>query len=238
MPNYFVNSTSKAENGWLITGSDFRHITIVRRARIGDSLLLVDENGRRFPAVIDKIERDRLVCSGEPTAVSDEGGTKVALYAAVLRGRSFDIAVRKAVEIGVRKIVPVITERCVPEYGNKAGSKSDRWQHIAEEAAKQSLRSQVPSVEKPMPFQTALAAGKGCRLLAHLSGAPFKDYASALEKPEEACVLIGPEGGFSCGEVEAAEKAGWESVSFPFPQMRAETAAAVIPALIIYQWSL
>ncbi|MDR3237552.1 MAG: 16S rRNA (uracil(1498)-N(3))-methyltransferase [Spirochaetia bacterium] len=247
MPNYFIASSSITGGSCSITGDDFHHLARVRRAAKGDNLILVDENGRRFSAQITEICADKIICSVESSATGcaknaappdrmPQPPFELCLYAALLKGKKFDLVIRKAVEIGVSKIVPVITERCVPDYTEKSGAKNSRWRRIALEAAKQSMREHLPSVEEICSFGEIISAGAWDeRIIAHIRGADFKAYARSA-KPKSAGILIGPEGGFSSLELEKAERAGWRQLTFGFPQMRAETAAVIIPAVIIHEW--
>ncbi len=237
MPNYFVKASDFNDGEIVITGNDFHHLVNVRRSSPGDELFLVDETGNRYSAVIKEIFSDSLLCSAE-SAERKQEGVQLWIYVSVLKGKKFDMAVQKAVEIGAAGIVPVLSERCVPDYGAKAGMKADRWRKIALEAAKQSMRSSVPEVSDPVAFDQAVsAASQERKIIAHLNGPDFREYACSGSRPASAAVLTGPEGGFSPEEIEKGERAGWKTVRFPFPQLRAETAAVVIPAMMIYEWS-
>lgn len=236
MPNYFIDSSCVKGRNCSIKGNDFYHLTRSRRVSKGDALTLVDENGRRFSALVADIAPECIVCSIESIDPAEGEPFQLCLYAALLKGKKFDLVVRKAVETGIHRVVPVITERCVVDYNEKAGAKNTRWRRIAEEAAKQSLRRQVPDMEDIRDFNDAIGDNWDERIIAHAGGSDFRMYARGVTPPRNAAVIIGPEGGFSESELKAAEKAGWRLLAFGFPQMRAETAAIVISALITYEW--
>ena len=237
MPNYFIDSSRINGRSCLITDNDFYHLTRSRRISKGDALALVDENGRCFSALVEDVMPNRIVCSIELIDSAQSGSFQLCLYAALLKGKKFDLVIRKAVETGIHKIVPVITERCVVDYGEKTGVKNIRWRRIAEEAAKQSLRRQVPDVENIRAFSDVIRDNWDERIIAHMSGDDFRVYArSSANLPRSAALITGPEGGFSEFELEAAEKAGWRRLAFGFPQMRAETAAVVIASIMTYEW--
>ena len=239
MPNYFVKSSAFSDENCVIDGEDFHHLVNVRRITTGVSLSLVDENEQLFDATVQEVLSDRIVCSVTPKVLATQPIFPVCLYAAVLKGKKFDTVIQKAVEIGVSQIVPVNTERCVPDYGEKSHVKSIRWQRIAEEAAKQSLRTSVPDVADIMAFNHVIDSDKSnIRLIAHPAAAlTFREYIKNISAPKSAAVLIGPEGGFSPNEIKHAQTMGWTLVSLDFPQLRAETAAIVIPAVVIYELS-
>ena len=236
MPNYFIDSSCVNGRICSITGNDFYHLMRVRRVSKGDALTLVDENSRCFSALVEDILPECIICSVELMESAGERPFQLCLYAALLKGKKFDLVIRKAVETGIHRIVPVITERCIVDYSEKAGVKNTRWRRIAEEAAKQSLRRQVPDVTDIRAFDDVIYDKWDERIIAHVDGDDFKMYARSVIHPRSAAVIVGPEGGFSESELEAAEKAGWKRLALSFPQMRAETAAIVTSALMTYEW--
>lgn len=239
MPNYFVKSSSVNGGSCLIEGDDFHHLVKVRRTAVGAKLRLVDENEQCYNAVVTEVSDNSILCLVSPDDIDSAGRrSSVNLYAAVLKGKKFDIVIQKAVELGISRIVPVISERCIPDYGEKASGKVIRWRRIAAEAAKQSLRTSVPIVADIMSFAEVIAAENSqARFIADPAAAlTFKDYAQTLRAPQNIAVFVGPEGGFSANEMQKASAAGWTAVGFDFPQLRAETAAIVIPAIVIYEW--
>jgi 16S rRNA (uracil1498-N3)-methyltransferase len=125
----------------------------------------------------------------------------------------------------------------VPAAEKGGDAKAGRWRRIADQAAKQCMRADIPAVEGVSPFRDVLEDFRdGARIIAH-TGAVVR-FAD-LERPEGAArvsVLVGPEGGFSPGETAAATDAGWVPVLFGNTHMRAETAAIVIPALVLCLW--
>jgi 16S rRNA (uracil1498-N3)-methyltransferase len=240
LPHYFVRSDSFSENTCVISGENFHHLAAVRRASVGDVITVVDESGRRFDATVCEMAKDRLVCSVIP---EDPGSARrlpdLCLYMALLKGKKFDLVIQKAVEVGVSRIVPVMTRRSIPDYSDKEDSKRDRWSRIAEEAAKQSLRSMIPEVTGILSLEEALKNDlSDLRIMAHLDDSvPFSEYALSMKRPRSSAILVGPEGGFTSGEVMTARGKGWDTVTFPLPQLRAETAAIVIPSIVLYELS-
>ncbi len=236
MPQFFILSSDIRGNRCLIRGDDFRHLGAVRRARTGDALRLRDENGALFDARIVRIGSDCIEVEilGErpvPPPAAD-----ITLCMSLLKGGNFDSALEKAVEVGVSRIIPVVTERTVPRPADEAGRVS-RWSRKATEAAKQSLRDRVPAVESIRPFGEVIGGFRDrLRIIAH-PGAPrsMKEYLRS-ERADAVSLLVGPEGGFSDAEVAAAETAGWEALTFGASHLRAETAAPLLCGIIIYEW--
>lgn len=236
MPQFFISSSDIRGNRCLIRGDDFRHLGAVRRARAGDLLRLRDEEGTLYDARVISVGSESI--EAEITAV--HGGSappvEIILCMSLLKGGTFDVALEKAVEVGVSRIIPVMTERTVARPADGAG-RMRRWSRKALEAAKQSLRERVPTVEPIRSFGEVIEGfHDGPRIIAHPGAAgSMKEFLRA-ERAGRAVLLVGPEGGFTPGEVAAAEEAGWRSLNFGFSHMRAETAAPLLCGVIIYEW--
>lgn len=237
MPRFFVKSGSVESGIARIEGSDFHHITKVRRIKENDSIELVLENDGVFSASVERISGEYLEAKIGARIRSAGTLPAVDLFICIIKGKNFDLAIQKAVEVGINRIVPVRSSRTIPDVSGSEEKKLERWQKIASEAAKQSLRDHIPVVEHPIDFNKASVAElKGTKIIAHPeSVVSFSEIllSSGLEEPVS--VMIGPEGGFSPEEVSSAHAAGWISLSFGRTCLRAETAAAVIPAIIIHE---
>jgi 16S rRNA (uracil1498-N3)-methyltransferase len=208
----------------------------VRRAREGDPLRLRDEEGTLYDARVAAVLSDSL--EAEITAVhrGPAPSIEITLCMALLKGGNFDVALEKAVEVGVSRIVPVVTERTIPRPADETG-RMRRWSRKAMEAAKQSLRERVPAVDPVSSFGEVIEAfHEGPRIIAHPGAAGSMREFLRSERAPRAVILVGPEGGFSPGELRAAEDAGWRALNFGFSHLRAETAAPLLCGIIIYEW--
>lgn len=229
-----------------ITGDDFHHLTRVRRVSTGEVLDVTIDGNQPAAACIRSIEKKKILAEiiergkEEQDRVPDrESLLRVHLYLSLLKGGNFDLALKKAVETGVTEITPVITERTVPRIDKDARRKFQRWQRIVEEAAKQSYRREIPVLHEITGMNELPAVDTGsddvCALIAHLKGGqPLR----RVLRESRACdfyLLVGPEGGFTEDEVDRASNRGWQPVFYGFSQLRAETAAIVLPAMIIYE---
>ena len=237
MPQYFINQTLTPGETARITGDDFHHLSKVRRAKPGDPVQLRDAAGVLYDGYVASVREDELLV--DITSVSRSGSSMphVTLAMALLKNRNFDLVVEKCVEVGVSRIVPLVTERTVPDIGGKEEKKTERWRAIAEAASKQSLRSFVPEVEAPVSFKEFVSrTHEGLLVCAHPSseGMTLRSAASSFEG-SHAVILVGPEGGFSPAEISLAGSNGFLNVNIGETQMRAETAGIVLPALVIYE---
>ncbi len=237
MPQFFVRSADIDRGRCVIGGEDFRHLVTVRRVRINDRIALRTDTGLAVYVRVVKIGEKDLEAEVIEERPAPENGLHIDLYLALLKGKNFDLAVQKATEIGVARIVPIRTERSIPSPGDDGAKRTARWRRIAREAAKQSMATGIPEVSEIRSFDESLGEpGEMVKIIAHPAAQLYcRDF---NPEPGEAgmAILVGPEGGFSPSELERAAAAGWEQVGFGATQLRAETAAIVIPALAICLW--
>ena len=208
--------------------------------RQGESFCAVDSEGTVYNAVIASIDKKELVAELVSTQEeSHEMKAKITLYQSVSKGERMDLTIQKSVELGVTKIVPVLSDRCVVKLDGKSG-KSDRWQKIALEAARQSGRDIVPEVTEPVKFEDAV---KNCS--EEIKIIPWEEardetLKDILENHSEGsiAVFIGPEGGFDSSEAELAMADGIKPVTLGPRILRTETAGPAVLAMINYALEL
>lgn len=149
-----------------------------------------------------------------------EGGEdfEIVLYQAAPKGKRMDLVVEKAAELGATRIVPLVTDRSVVKAGE--GNKLERWRRIAESAARQSLRTVVPEVTAPMPFREAIEVAEGTILLHNAAELPSLE--EVVSSP--ASLFVGPEGGWSDGEMDVARGFGASFARIGPHRLRSETA--------------
>lgn len=196
-----------------------RHVLKVLRGRDGDTLEVVDADGRLFRAELGAGDEAKVL---ELLDGNEEVG--LYLYQAVPKGGRMDLVVEKATEVGATRIVPLLTGRTLVRPGD---AKVGRWQRVAEAAARQSLRMVVPEVTQPMSFPEAVreAGGEGVLLHNEPDLAPLEAVVSA-----PASLFVGPEGGWSEEELQTAEEAGLVLAQLGPYRLRSETAGVVAAA--------
>jgi 16S rRNA (uracil1498-N3)-methyltransferase len=241
VPQFFVNSASRKNGKYLITGEDYHHLVHVRRVRENDTLVLRDEKGKKITTVIRLISGSVIEAEAVSIDKEKESGIELTLCASILKGKKFDLVIQKAVELGVSRIIPVVSERSIPRIDDKSESKIKRWRRIAEEAAKQSLTPVKTIVEDVSNFADLLGVETGeVSIIADPGGKTgLRSYLKQLRNGgpvERMRLLVGPEGGFSSDETEAAESAGWKVVNFRSNQLRAETASLALISIILYEF--
>ena len=226
-----------------IEGVDARHISKVLRMQPGAQLQIVSDDGVSAVAEITAIDSERVtVRCLEKLAESHEPRVKLVLAQGLAKGEKMDFIIQKAVEMGAYSVIPVAMEHSVVRLdGAKAAKKVERWQKIAESAAKQSKRDIIPEVQAVQSMTEMLAK---CACQTKIIAYECEDRLSlkaALKAAEEAggiselLLIIGPEGGISEGELEQARQAGAVPVSLGRRILRAETAGLVAISAIFYE---
>jgi len=221
-----------------LRGEDARHLTRVLRAEAGQRYEISD-NQSAWLAEIVEARGDRAVFRVVEPVESAEPALRVTLYAALVKFDRFEWAIEKATELGVERIVPVEAARTEKGLFEAARKRAERWQRIARETSQQARRVRTPEIVPAVRFAAALEAAAGWRYFADEAGA--LPLAAALPAGREArataALLVGPEGGWTAPEREAALAAGWQAVSLGPYILRAETAAAAGVAILVNSWT-
>ena len=241
MHRFFVPQLYNEE--MYIEGVDARHISKVLRMQPGDKLQIVSDDGVSAMAEITAIGSERVsVRCLEKLAESHEPRVRLVLAQGLAKGEKMDFIIQKAVEMGAYSVIPVAMEHSVVRLdGAKAAKKVERWQKIAESAAKQSKRDIIPQVQQVQSMAEMLASGDyETKIIAYecedrLSLKAALKAAEAAGGIKELLLIIGPEGGISEGELELARQAGAVPVSLGRRILRAETAGLVAISAIFYE---
>ena len=241
MHRFFVPQLYNEE--MYIEGVDARHISKVLRMQPGDKLQIVSDDGVSAMAEITAIASERVsVRCLEKLAESHEPRVRLVLAQGLAKGGNRDFIIQKAVEMGSYSVIPVSMEHSVVRLdGAKAAKKVERWQKIAESAAKQSKRDLIPKVQPVQSMAEMLASGDyETKIIAYecedrLSLKAALKAAEAAGGIKELLLIIGPEGGISEGELELARQAGAVPVSLGRRILRAETAGLVAISAIFYE---
>jgi 16S rRNA (uracil1498-N3)-methyltransferase len=197
------------------------HVHNVLRGKNGDLIEVVDGEGRLFAA--------RLRSGGGASVVEEleapgETRLEISLYQGVPKGGRMDLVVEKATEVGATRIVPLLAERGVvsPREG-----KIGRWRRVAEAAARQALRLSVPKVAEPVRFEDAASEVGEAGVLLH-KAPDLQPVEAVVGAPVS--LFVGPEGGWSEGELLLAEEAGLTFGGLGPYRLRSETAGIIAVA--------
>jgi 16S rRNA (uracil1498-N3)-methyltransferase len=241
MARLFVEPAKLAEEIVVLHDEDHRYLTRVLRLDVGEAVTLFDGKSVEATARIIRIGPRALEVKIEerrPVAAIDR--PHVTVIQGLAKGDKLDFVVQKATELGAARIIPVTTTRAIARLDAntiRTMSRRARWQKIAREASRQSGRLDVPEVEGVTPLVTAMnASPKDALKLMLWEGARQTTLRTALpdKPPQQIVIAIGPEGGFTVEEVEAARHAGFTPVGLGPRILRTETAALVVLSILGY----
>ncbi len=242
MPKFFVEPSQIKEDYVLIEGQNLNHIKNVLRLEIQDSITINDRQGNDYKCIIDAITHEHIHASILSKHLSDtEPAVDVTLFQPLIKGEKMEWVIQKAVELGVHRIITLDTERCVVklEGAKKIQSKVERWNKIAESAAKQSGRGAIPEVVAPMSFKQAVDSVQATHTPAIIpyEKARGTSLRQVLQQEAHKCfaLFIGPEGGFTEGEIDYAVAHGVQAVTLGRRILRSETASIATLTNIMYE---
>lgn len=243
MPRFFVKAENIENETIKIVGDDAFHIARSLRMAVGDEITVSNGEGEEFFSRLTKIRDEECECEViERRTGSGEPPIHITLFMAYPKGDKLETVIQKAVELGVSRIVPFESSRCIKRpKAEKLDKQLARFSRIAEEAAKQCGRSRLPTVAAPMGFSDMLSAAKEAELaLFCYEGEDGTSLKAAIsgKSPVTVSVVVGSEGGFSPEEAEAAISAGLTSVSLGKRILRCETAPAFVLSAFSYETEL
>lgn len=242
MHQFFVEDVDLTGQAVAITGSDVNHIRNVLRMRAGEKIRVSSKEGKSYFCEIAQTGGDVVTAR---ILNEDVRGTELAspiyLFQGLPKGDKMELIVQKAVELGAAAVIPVAMKNCVVKLDKKkACARRERWQGIAESAAKQAKRSVIPQVTELMDVKEALrfAAGLDVKLAAYEKE---EDMAASHRAVSGVCpgdsvgVWIGPEGGFAPEEIALAGEAGFTCVSLGRRILRTETAGLALLSVLMFE---
>ena len=230
-----------------VTGKDVNHIKNVMRLKQGDEISVrTGQDDREYRYGIEEFTDSEVVCRLRFVKEADvELPVKVYIFQGLPKADKMELIIQKAVELGAAEIIPVQMRRCVVKLdGAKKGKKTQRWQAIAESAAKQSRRAVVPLVREPMTMEEAVCFAEqntDVRLLPYElqeADGSTREVMDGIREGSAVSIFIGPEGGFDPAEVELAREAGVVPISLGKRILRTETAAMVALSFLIYHFEI
>ena len=238
MHNFFIKSENLIENTIKLDGKDFFHAKNVLRMKENDTFLVSIDN-INYLCKIKEIFSDYLLAEILEKDFFDTSlNIEIYLFQGLPKSDKLELIIQKAVELGVKEIIPVQMERCVAKIeGNKLKAKTERYQAIAESAAKQCKRAFIPNVLQPVSLKTALEKAKDLDLflVPYENEQGIKSTINALAKIKKGFkvgVLIGPEGGFSDNEIALAKTVG-QAISLGKRILRTETASITALSMLM-----
>lgn len=247
MPKFFVRTNQIDGNQIKIIGEDVKHITQVLRAKIGEEITICDiDTTLNYITTISQMTAEMVICSIIDCVKSFvESNIEVTIFQGLPKADKLEYIIQKNTELGAKEIVPVNMSRSVVKIDKKSEPKKiERWQKIAEAAAKQSGRDCIPKVEQVINISNL------CDRIKHFDKvilAYENEEKNTLKKELKTLdgtkhvkigIIVGPEGGIDKSEVDLLINAGAKVVTLGKRILRTETASITMMSNIIYEYEM
>ncbi len=242
MRRFYLEKIEMNNNMCLVKGGEAKHMIKVLRMKRGEHFILMDGTGACFEATVGTVSPAHVqVFLEKPFPPQPPSPINISLCQALPRSRVMDYLVQKTSELGVDVIAPFYSERGIVRYEEKrVMNKMRHWREIAISAAKQCGRTIPADIRKPLSFDEMVflwdrEAALKLVLWEQESSRDLKQVLRSLPSARKVICMIGPEGGFSDGEIMVAGNAGFISVSLGKRILRVETAAIALVTLVQYE---
>lgn len=242
MHKFFIKSSQITDNQIEIADENLNHIKNVLRLAPKEQVFITDDDEREYLAEIHQYT-EHSVCLNiiEQLEVKRESNLEISLFQGLPKADKMELIIQKLTELGAHAIVPTQMKRCVVkiENGSKESKKIERWQKIAQEAAKQSKRNRILKVENIVSLRQFADWEKYDLILVPYENENQQGLKRVLEQYEagtalKIAVVIGPEGGFEESEIQFLIEKGAKIVSLGKRILRTETASIAITAMLQY----
>lgn len=254
MQRYFIAASQITDETVVLTGDDAHHALRVMRMKPGDSFICSDGHERIVLAQVAELDKDTLTARIiENLQNTVEPKVEVWIAQSLPKGDKMEVVIQKGTEVGATRFIPFTSSRGIVKYDeSKESRKLARWRKIAKEAAEQAHRNQIPDVEAVCGWEDVLHRVGEVDLaficyekegtftfrqqLLQLRSRPRSQHRQSEHDHPTILLMVGPEGGFTEGEVVEAEQLGWNTISLGNRILRTETAALVGLTCILYEF--
>lgn len=221
-----------------ITGEQAQHLARVLRVEPGERFEISDNRGL-YLAEVESSRKDLVSFAVLETMDVPAAVVHATLLASLTKFDRFEWAIEKATEVGVERIIPIVSERSEKGLEQAAGKRLARWKRIVRESSEQARRDRMPELEAPISLAAALAVEASYRFMLAEGEAPpiLAALPDTRDAGDRVALLVGPEGGWTERERAMIAAANWTAVSLGRTILRAETAATVGLAIIHAAWA-
>lgn len=230
----YQNTPLKVKDKINLDASASHHLTKVLRFPMGKNITLFNGDGSNYTAKLLNMKQDCQVEILDKSQNLSESNLNITLVQGIAKGEKMDFIIQKAVELGVRQIIPMTSERCVVKLTHKkAVSRHQHWEKIIISACEQCQRSTLPHINLPLSFDECMQMDLGNKFVLH-----HRAQKSLLEFPhvDDACIIVGPEGGLSNHEIQQALSHAAQPLLLGKRVLRTETASLVALANMQLLW--
>jgi 16S rRNA (uracil1498-N3)-methyltransferase len=232
MRRFFANSDFFAGDKVVLGKDETRHLRDVLRLSEGDEVAVFDGSGSDYICAVETMSKKGAILSinSKVAAPSPESSLDLTMCIALTKGDKFEFVIQKCVELGVTKLIPLLTDRCDVKLHDKTASKMNRWRKIVIESSKQCGRGILMDIEEPRAFGSLIKESDTDRMIlfSERRGARLGDIGTT----DAVVAIVGPEGGWSDDELAAASDAGVRTVTLNGRVLRAETASIAVATIL------
>jgi 16S rRNA (uracil1498-N3)-methyltransferase len=239
MPRIYIPPERIGDEGISLQSKEARYILAVLRLGPGDEVTVFDGEGREYrTALFDDYEGGVYLSIQEELNPERESPVRITLGQALLKGEKMKFVIQKATELGVDRIIPLVSSRSIPLVeGERETLRIERWRRIAQEAAKQCGRTVVPDVTQIHELDDFFSQGEGTRMILwEEEPTPLREVIEKIDPKRGITLLIGPEGGFSEDEVSTAQGSGFLVAGLGQRILRAETASLSVLSILQHRF--
>lgn len=245
MPKFFVKNNQIENDKITIIGTDVNHIANVLRLKINDQIKICnEETTQNYIAKITEINKEDVECKiVEKIASNTEATIHITIFQGLPKADKMELIIQKCTELGVKEITPVQMKRCVTKLDEKSSSKKiERWQKIAEVAAKQSGRDAICKINNVINIKNICNICQNYDIVLvpyeNEENISLKDVIRDLpQNIKKIGIVIGPEGGFEEQEIESLKQSSCKIVTLGERILRTETVAIAVSSIILYELS-
>ena len=247
MPKFFIKTNQIINNKIQIIGEDVKHISQVLRLKNSEELTVCNlDSGKNYLAKLEQINKDEIWCNiDKELETTCELQAKVTIFQGLPKADKMEYIIQKNTELGAKEIVPVIMKRCVTKWEEHGASKKlERWQKIAESAAKQSGRDFIPSIQNAITIKDLCKKANEFDILILAYENEQNTTLKSVLKNSKQCgkinigIIVGPEGGIEENEANLLLEAGAQVVNLGKRILRTETASIMIMSNIVYEYEM
>ena len=230
----YQNTVFKVGDKVSLEKNNEHHLLKVLRFPVGNTITLFNGDGFDYQAIVISTKKTYKVEVVSQQKNESESSLDLTLAQGIAKGEKMDFLIQKAVELGVKRIIPIQTERCVVRLkADKVAKRIDHWQKIANHTCGQSGRSVIVDISLPQTLTELLNKPNHNGFVLHHRAT---ENLQTMEKPSKATILIGPEGGLSDAEIKQAIEAGFQPLLLGKRILRTETASLVAIANMQLLW--
>jgi 16S rRNA (uracil1498-N3)-methyltransferase len=239
MPRIYIPPERIGGEGIALQSREARYILVVLRLAPGDEVTVFDGEGREYrTALFDDYEGGVYLSIQEELNPERESPVRITLGQGLLKGEKMKFVIQKATELGVDRIIPLVSSRSIPLVeGERETLRIERWRRISQEAAKQCGRTVVPEVAPIQELGDFFSQGEGTRIILwEGEPTPLREVIEKIDPKGGITLLIGPEGGFSEREVSMAQTSGFLVAGLGQRILRAETASLSVLSILQHRF--